>query len=330
VCLASLDPPASNASRDGSLMLIKILGSAAGGGFPQWNCACRNCSGLRDRSIRAKPRAQTQIAFTPDNQVWFLVGASPDLRSQILSTPELWPKPSQQGRSPIGGVFLPSADVDSSMGLLHLREFQNFFVFASLGVQRVLKSENRIFKVLERADPPVQWQTLSSKGRFGIHLSENPGEAPTFVCNTIPMGAAYPDFVSEEARRAISPDDASLGFLFEQNGKKLFVAANLSGQNSEWAKLAPTADVVLIDGTFWSDEELRETGRSNKTAREIGHLPLSGPDGLLAQYPAEGRGRKILLHMNNTNPILNETSAEHRAVLDAGFEIAYDGMSIGL
>lgn len=311
-------------------MLIKILGSAAGGGFPQWNCACRNCAGLRDGTLRAKPRTQTQIAFTPDNRVWFLVGASPDLRAQILSATELSPDPAAPNHSPIGGVFLPSADVDSAMGLLHLREFQNFFVFSSAGVQRALKTENRIFKVLERADPPVQWQTLSSKGRLGIHLSENPGEAPTFVCNTIPLGGAYPDFVSDETRRAVSPDDASLGFLFEQDGKKLFVAPSLSGRNPEWAKVAASADVVLIDGTFWSSDELSATGRTNKSAREIGHLPLSGHDGLLAQFPAEARGRKILIHINNTNPILDEQSAEHRAVLDAGFEIAYDGMSIEL
>jgi len=311
-------------------MRIKILGSAAGGGFPQWNCSCRNCAGLRDRSVRAKPRTQTQIAFTPDNQTWFLIGASPDLRSQILSTPELWPNPASPGRSPIGGVFLPSAEVDSAMGLLHLREFQNFFVFSSAGIQRALKAENRIFKVLERADPPVQWQTLSSKGRLGIHLSENPGDAPTFVCNTIPLGSSYPDFVSDETRRVVPADDANLGFLFEQDGKKLFVATNVSGQNFEWTKLAASADVVLIDGTFWTDNELRGTGRSNKSAREIGHLPLSGPDGLLEQFPADAQGRKILIHINNTNPILDEASAEHRAALDAGFEIAYDGMSIEL
>lgn len=216
------------------------------------------------------------------------------------------------------------------MGLLHLREFQNFFVFTSAGIQRALKSENRVFKVLDRADPPVQWQTLSAKGRLGIHLSENPGEAPTFVCNTIPLGGLYPDFVSDETRRAVFADDASLGFLFEQDGKKFFVATNLSGHNSEWMKLAASADVILIDGTFWTDNELRDTGRSKKSAREIGHLPLSGPDGLLEQFPAEAQGRKILIHINNTNPILDEASAEHRAALDAGFEIAYDGMSIEL
>lgn len=311
-------------------MKIKILGSAAGGGFPQWNCACRNCTGMRAGTLHARPRTQTQIAFSPKDHVWFLIGASPDLRTQLLSTPELAPSPDKPGQVPIGGVFLPSADVDAVLGLLHLREFQNFFVFATAGVQRALRSENRIFKVLERADPPVQWQVLSSRGRLGCHLSESPGESPTFVCDTIPLEGDYPDYVSEEFLRAASLDDATVGFLFEKDSKKIFIAPSLPGHSAEWQKLAASADLILIDGTFWSNDELQRTGRTNKTAREIGHLPLSGTEGLLAQFPKNAQGRKILLHINNTNPILDEESAEHRAVLEAGFEIAYDGLSISL
>ena len=311
-------------------MRIKILGSAAGGGFPQWNCFCANCAGLRSGSFHGRARTQTQIAFSPDDSgdVWFLVGASPDLRAQILAAPEL--APGKQGHSPIAGVFLPSADVDSVMGLLHLREFQSFFVFSTAGVQRILKRENKIFSVLDRADPPVQWQVLSAKGRLGCHLSESPSEAPAFVCITIPLGGSYPDYVSDECRRLLSLEEASTGFVFEKKSKSFFFAASLSGQNSEWTKAAASSDLVLIDGTFWSDDELSKTGRSTKTAREIGHLPLSGPGGVLEQFPKSARGRKILIHINNTNPILDESSPEHRAVLDAGFEIAYDGMDFEL
>jgi pyrroloquinoline quinone biosynthesis protein B len=313
-------------------MRIRILGSAAGGGFPQWNCACPNCRGLRHASLQGRARTQTQIAFSADaaGSVWFLAPANPDLRTQILSTPDLCPGDNNPNHSPIAGVFLPSADVDSVMGLLHLREFQNFFLFATPAVQRILKKENRIFSVLDRADPPVQWQTLSNKGRLGCHLSETPGEAPSFVCSTIPLGGAYPDYVSEELRRTLSADEASVGLVFEQQGKTVFLAPSLSGSNSEWIKPAASSDLVLIDGTFWSDNELAQTGRSKKTAREIGHLPLSGPDGLLAQFPKTVRGRKVLIHINNTNPILDEDSPEHREVLDAGFEIAYDGMEFEL
>ena len=313
-------------------MRVKVLGSAAGGGFPQWNCACANCRPLREGTLRGAARTQTQIAFSPDPdaKIWFLVCASPDLRAQVLATQELAPQTKSETHSPIGGVFLPSADVDSVMGLLHLREFQSFFVFATAAVQRILKKENKIFGVLDRADPPVRWQVLSSKGRLGCHLSESPGEAPAFVCVTLPLGGSYPDYVSEELQRTLSGEEAVLGFVFEQNGKSVFIAPSLSGRNSEWTKAAASSDLVLIDGTFWSDDELTKTGRSKKTAREIGHLPLSGADGLLEQFPKAARGRKVLLHINNTNPILDEASPEHRAVLDAGFEIAYDGMEFEL
>jgi len=311
-------------------MLIKVLGSAAGGGFPQWNCACPNCKRLRAGTLRGKARTQTQIAFSPAPDVWFLICASPDLRAQIVAAPQLFPRDAGPSHSPIAGVFLSSADVDSLAGLLHLREFQSFFVFATPSVQRILKKENKIFGVLERADPPVQWQTISSLGRLGCHLSETPGEAPAFVCASVPLCGAYPDYVSDELRRTLAEDEASLGFIFEQRGKTLFVAPSLSGRNPEWTKYAASSDVVLIDGTFWSDDELKTTGRDNKTAREMDHLPLSGSGGLLEQFPRNARGRRILIHINNTNPILDEDSLEHRAVLDAGFEIAYDGMEFEL
>ncbi len=311
-------------------MRIKILGSAAGGGFPQWNCNCTNCGRLRNGSLRGSARTQTQIAFSPDSKIWFLVGASPDLRTQILATPELSPSDQAPSHSPIAGVFLPSADVDSILGLLHLREFQSFFVFATAALQRILKKENKIFGVLERADPPVQWQILSSKGRLGCHLSESPGEAPGFVCATIPLGDSYPDYVSSELSRTLPTDEATIGFSFEHRGKSLFVAPSLSGRNPEWTKYATSADLILIDGTFWSDDELIHTGRSSKTAGDMGHLPLSGPGGMLEQFPRNARGRRVLIHINNTNPILDEDSPEHRAVLDAGFEIAYDGMELEL
>jgi pyrroloquinoline quinone biosynthesis protein B len=173
-------------------------------------------------------------------------------------------------------------------------------------------------------------QTLSSKGRLGCHLSETPTDSPSFVCSTIPLGGAYPDYVSDELCRTLPADEASVGFVFEQHGKTVFFAPSVSGTNGEWMKLAASSDLVVIDGTFWSNDELRQTGRSKKTAREIGHLPLSGADGLLAQFPKNARGRKVLIHINNTNPILDEDSPEHRQALDAGFEIAYDGMEISL
>ena len=216
------------------------------------------------------------------------------------------------------------------LGILHLRGSQNFFIFATPAVQRILKTENRIFQVLERSDTPVQWQALSSGRRIGCHLSDNPGDAPTFFYSTVALGGAYPDYAGDDFLRTAPSDQSTVGFLFEQNGKKIFVAPRLPGRAGEWTKVAASADAALIDGAFWSDEELLLTGRSTKTARELGHLPLSGSDGLLAQFPADSTGHKILININNTNPILDETTSEHRAVLDAGFKIAYDGMEFSL
>jgi pyrroloquinoline quinone biosynthesis protein B len=328
-------------------MRIKVLGSAAGGGFPQWNCACANCRRFRSGKFRGRPRSQTQLAFTTNDKVWFLLSASPDLRTQIAAAPQLSPSAAnsnsktaspESDESPIGGVFLPSADVDSVAGLLHLREFQTFFVFATPSVQRALQKENRIFRVLDRAEPPVKWVTLSSKGRMGCHLDEEPGSQPEFLCTTVPLGGTYPDYVSEELRRSLAPEEATSGFVIYQGDKRFFYAPAIPAEahnpsatgSSNWKSWLENSDAAFVDGTFWSDDELIKTGRSKKSAREIGHLPLSGPEGLLERYPKSSKGRRFLIHINNTNPILDEDSPQHRAVLDAGFEIAYDGMELQL
>jgi pyrroloquinoline quinone biosynthesis protein B len=311
-------------------MQIKILGSAAGGGFPQWNCACRNCSGIRSGQLLATPRTQTQLAFSPDGSIWFLLGASPDLRMQILATPELAPPDGEPTGTPIGGVFLPSADVDSLMGLLHLREFQSFFLFATPAIQKIVQTENRIFDVLHRADPPVQWQSLTPGSRLACRFGEDPSAPPNFICSPISLGGGFPDYMSTELRRSLSSQESVIALRFEQSGKSFFFAPSLPEISGEWLKAASGSTVAFLDGTFWSDDELLATGRGQKNAHEMGHIPLSGPDGLLAQFPSGSLTRKILIHINNTNPILDENSAEHRAVRDAGFEIASDGMEISL
>jgi pyrroloquinoline quinone biosynthesis protein B len=311
-------------------MQIRVLGSAAGGGFPQWNCACPNCAGVRAGTLKAAARTQTQLAFSPDGAVWFLLGASPDLRSQIVATPQLAPTAGDVTGSPIGGVFLTSVDVDSVMGLLHLREFQSFFVFATAAIQRILKSENRIFDVLYRADPPVHWQTLSPGARLACRFGDDPSAPPSFICAPISLACDYPDFISAELRRSLPTQEAVLALRFEQAGKSFCFAPCLSESSGEGIKAAASSNVAFLDGTFWSDDELIQTGRGHKTAREMGHLPLSGRDGLLAQFPSDSECRKILVHVNNTNPILDQGSQEHRLTRDAGFEIAYDGMELTL
>jgi len=285
---------------------------------------------LRAGSLKATARTQTQLAFSPDGQVWFLLGASPDLRTQILATPELAPAPGESSSSPISGIFLASADVDSVMGLLHLREFQTFFIFATPAIQRVLKSENRIFDVLHRADPPVQWQNLSPGARLACRFGEDPSAPPTFICSPVALGGDYPDFISAELRRTLSSQEAVVALRFEQPGKSFCFAPSLADGSVEGLKAAATSNVAFLDGTFWSDDELIQAGRGHKTAREMGHLPLSGRDGLLAQFAKDSGCRKILIHINNTNPILDEKSAESADLRKRGVEVARDGMEIFL
>jgi len=311
-------------------MLIKILGSAAGGGFPQWNCCCSNCRGLREGILRAKPRTQTQIAFSPAPGDWFFVGASPDLRIQIVANPELWPSLDNSGTSPITGVFLTSAEVDSVMGLLHLREFQTFSVFATATVRSIARDQNSLLRVLDRADPPVQWRELSIDQPTAFYPPGNLQNPGAFLYTAVSLGGNYPDYAVQDFHSNASAKDANVGLIIEHDGKKIFIAPSLPGDNGVWFRHAASADIALLDGTFWSDRELLRTGRTLRTARAMGHLPLSGREGLLARYPANARGRKVLIHMNNTNPILDENSDEHKAVMEAGFELAYDGLTIEL
>jgi pyrroloquinoline quinone biosynthesis protein B len=310
-------------------MRVKVLGSAAGGGFPQWNCGCSNCARVRAGELHGNPRTQAQIAFSVDSKAWFLLNASPDLRAQILATPELTPAEGSR-RSPLVGVFLTSADVDSVMGLLHLREFAPFRVFAAPAVQRILKEENTIFRVLDRAVPPVQWTDLSPQWQVAPPIFGDSGGDSGFRYSAVPLSGSYPDYVNNTLRSELSAEEAVVGLLVEHGKKRLFFAPSLSGHTHEWKTVAQSSDLVFLDGTFWSDDELIRTTGSDKTAGAIGHLPLSGTDGLLRQFSDAGRSRRVLIHINNTSPILDENTAEYRQVREMGWEIAHDGMEFDL
>jgi len=316
-------------------MEIKVLGSAAGGGFPQWNCSCRLCMGVRTGSIRAKPRTQAQLAVSLPSLDCVLVGASPDLRGQILSTPSLHPARLPR-HSPIAGVLLISADVDSVAGLLHLREFQPLHIFATPSVRRVLTEDNQIFSVLSRAsppavsNPPAVWHDIRVNDWFALPGAHSGDNETGLCCRAVSLGGSFPDYVSEGLLQLLAPDEAVIGLTLAQAGKKVFLAPSISGHSNEWKEQAQSSDLCLIDGTFWRDDEMIAVGAGSKTAREIGHVPLSGPRGLLEEFGAKGPDQRILLHINNTNPILDEDSLEHEEVLRRGWQIAYDGMEIHL
>jgi pyrroloquinoline quinone biosynthesis protein B len=308
-------------------MRVTVLGSAAGGGLPQWNCACPNCSRLREGALGIQARSQAQVLVYFEEGGCYLLNASPDLRTQILSTPLL--NPSRPPRhSPITGVILTSADVDSVVGLLHLREFQPLQINAAPSIRRILLEDNHIFRVLDRANPPAVWRDVPTNTWFSLGKGDSSSGESAIRCFMVPLCGAYPDYVSEDLRRTLPPGEAVTGLVLAQGNKQLFYAPTLPGRSDEWKDWARSSDLCLLDGTFWDENELISAGVGSKTATEIGHVPLTGSGGLLAQRDLAKRGRRILIHINNTNPILDEESPQFREVRDAGWEIAYDGMTI--
>ena len=310
-------------------MRVTVLGSAAGGGFPQWNCACANCSRMRAGQLLSQARSQAQVVVCTKSGGSFLLSASPDLRTQILSAPFLAPaRPPRD--TPIIGILLTSADVDSVAGLLHLREFQPLHIYATPSVRRILLEENRIFRVLDRANPSAVWHDVSVNTWFPLGGENSAIGEPSIRCRMVPLGGIYPDYVSEDLRRSLSPSEAVTGLVLEQGSKQFFYAPTLPGRSEEWKDWARSSDLCLLDGTFWDENELIAAGVGLKTASEIGHVPLTGAGGLLEEFRSAKRGRRVLIHINNTNPILDEQSPEYRQVRDAGWEIAYDGMEFEL
>jgi pyrroloquinoline quinone biosynthesis protein B len=310
-------------------MHIKILGSAAGGGFPQWNCGCTNCSRLRDGLLRGKARTQAQVAISPDSSSWILLNASPDLRQQFMENREF--APAGPGRNtPASAIILTSADVDCAMGLLHLREFQPLHIYATAGVRRVLTEENTLFRTLERSYPPVQWESLPLNEVISISAQPASPTKAGIRCRVVPLDGDFPDYVSEPLRSSLPREEALVGLELEQNGKRMFYAPSISGSSDGWKRYAAASNLSLLDGTFWTNDELVRVMGSGKTAREMGHMPLSEKDGLLRQMGNDCGGRRILIHMNNTNPLLDEESEPNRAAREAGWEIAYDGMEFEL
>ncbi|HTZ99732.1 MAG TPA: pyrroloquinoline quinone biosynthesis protein PqqB [Candidatus Aquilonibacter sp.] len=301
-------------------MRVKVLGSAAGGGFPQWNCGCANCVRVR-RGDGGRARTQAQVAVTANDNSWFLLNASPDLRQQILATPELAPAPGARD-SPIAGAVLTSADVDAVIGLLHLREFHPLRVYSTAGVRRILTETNSMFRVLERSKPPIQWCDIAPGKQMPLADSG-------LACTGVALDGLYPDYVDDALRKTLPADEAVIGLQVACGAKSIFFAPGLPGQSHTWKAQATASDLVLLDSTFWSEDELVAI-RGGKSAREMGHPPLSGGDGLLEELGRETRLRRVAIHINNTNPILNEDSAEYREMKNAGWEIAHDGMEFVL
>jgi pyrroloquinoline quinone biosynthesis protein B len=301
-------------------MHVRILGSAAGGGFPQWNCACQNCRLVRKGQFAGKARSQTQVALSQDGRSWFLPGASPDLRMQIENSPELHPMDGVRV-SPVSGVVLPGADVDQTLGLLLLRELQPFHVYATNSVTRILRERNSMFRMLNRVKDQVRWRTIRAGESFPLCPI---GDEPTGItCMPLALSSRYPAYVDSSG---LAPEDAVLGLILTSpSGKKLAYLPSVASVSDELRAHLNEADLLLFDGTFYSDDELVRLQRSGQHAHEMGHMAVGGKDGSLHQLATLKKPRKLYIHINNTNPMLNEAGPEYRAVREAGWELAEDG-----
>jgi pyrroloquinoline quinone biosynthesis protein B len=305
-------------------MRIKVLGSAAGGGFPQWNCGCVNCHRLRQGTLRGKARSQAQLAVSADGRAWFLLNASPDLRAQIEATPELHPLPGAR-QSPIAGIVLSSGDLDNVLGLLLLREFQPLRIFSTAAIRKIVSQDNSFFRLLERVPGQVTWTEIRPGGVFELKSSG------ACICGrVIALPGSYPAYVSESQSERLAKDQAVLALVLESGGRKMLFAPALPAITKELQAAILDSELLLVDGTFWSDDELRQVRGGGPTAREMGHLPVGGSGGSLEQLASLKGGRKIYIHINNTNPMLDEESAQYRQASEAGWEIAEDGWEFEL
>lgn len=312
-------------------MFVRVLGSAAGGGFPQWNCACANCQGVRSGKLMAKPRTQSQMAISTDGRKWHLLNASPDLRQQIHAYPELQPSDISSRNSPIQSVILTNADIDHTLGLLLLRESQPLHVYSTDHVRTVVQGGNTYFKMLDQFQGHSQWSCIEPGLPF--MLKSISGENSGLQCTAISLGGRPPFWASKTGFIENPRAPFVIGLIIEEvaRGKRLGYFPGVNQMNQELLGLLEKCDAIFIDGTFWDDEELIRLRPGSRTAKQMQHMPISGKGGSLeslAELPQNIR--KFFTHINNTNPVLNEQGCEHKLVHDAGWGIAFDGLELQL
>ncbi|MDE1176104.1 MAG: pyrroloquinoline quinone biosynthesis protein PqqB [Edaphobacter sp.] len=302
-------------------MRLHLLGAAAGGGLPQWNCCCTNCQASRSNPSSA--RSQSQLAVSGDSDTWLLINASPDLREQLCRTPQLHPRPEFGLRNtPVAGVMLTSADLDHILGLLLMREFTPVSIYATESVLRVIES-NSFFSMLQRMPGQQRTQVL----RHGSAVTPIAGVTIT----PIELPGNFPMHVAQSMRPLIDVHEMTLGLIFESAaGRRAAYLPALPSLTPQLLEQLAACDVLLVDGTLWSEDELQRLHPGTPSASDMGHMPIGGESGSLAQLKHLSQVRRIYTHINNSNPILAAGSPEQMAVRDAGFEIAFDGMEIVL
>jgi pyrroloquinoline quinone biosynthesis protein B len=304
-------------------MRIILLGTAAGGGLPQWNCNCPNCREARAGSSQVVPRTQSSVAISADGRAWFLLNASPDLRTQLESMPCSHPHRKALRHTNIEAVLLTNADLDHTLGLLLMREGGKIRVHAT---PQVRDSLTRGISLTS---------TLQSFG--GIHWTKPPRKlSPLLCCDGSRSGLQYQalDVIGRPPRfmkgRQSSGPGNSVGYRIvdEKSGGRLLFLPDVAVLDEQTIGALSDCDVLLFDGTFWSEYEMRKLRAGNLSAKQMGHVPISGRYGSLKQLAPLRLARKIYTHINNTNPILRKGSPEYAAVRAAGAEVGCDGMEI--
>ena len=321
---------APNLAKGGSglAMRIRILGSGAGGGFPQWNCNCANCRAVRAGKKGYSPRTQSSLAVSANGRDWVLLNASPDLREQLSKSPELAPRAEDPVRaSPIKAVVVTNGDVDHVTGLLTLREAQAFTLYGAGRVLDVL-AQNRIFNVL--APAYVKREQLPLGPATTLH---GPGVDLGLSVEAFAVAGKIALWL-EDALKAnfgsVEGDTLGLKITETASGKSFFYIPGCAAMEPALAERLRGAALVFFDGTLWHENEMIDQGLLGKTGSRMGHINMSGPDGSIAAFAPLGVARKIYVHINNSNPVLNAFSKERQEAQAAGWEIGEDGMEVCL
>ena len=304
-------------------MWVRVLGSAAGGGFPQWNCNCPNCRAARDGSGICRPRTQSSIAISADYRHWFLFNASPDIRSQINACPPLSPQ-GEVRYTPIQGIVLSDAELDHTLGLLSLREARRLRLYATAWVYTSLNEWNPLLQTLSNYCS-VEWQPVRLQEVIPLYKADGTDSGlrcQAFSTNSTKVVA----FAAESTAHA----EASVGYRItdRRTGNTLVYLPAVQKLHAGILSQLQDCTCLLIDGTCWDDDELPRLGISSKTARVMGHLPIAGPGGSLEQVTTLDIDRVIYIHINNTNPVLIENSPQRQTVEAYGIEVAIDEMEM--
>ncbi len=303
-------------------MQIHLLGTAAGGGVPQWNCNCAVCAEARAGAGRVLPRTQSSVAISADGRSWFLLNASPDIRAQIENFPPLHPVSGKARNSPIEAVLLTNADLDHSLGLLLLREGTQLCVHATANVRLAL-SEGISFQPALESFCGTRWIEPPTKPE---PLLRRDGSASGLVYEAIPLPGKPPRFMKKNSATA----ENVIGYRITdvKTGGRLLFLPDVAELNDTVLRWLPECDALLFDGTFWSEDEMRDRGLGTLSAADMGHAPISGERGSLKVLAELKVSNKIYTHINNTNPILIEDSPECAAVNAAGCVVGRDGLKL--